>query len=165
MPELQRGRQSVPLEMASEIEHRRRLAMQANAGIPVLRDFAPVLKFGGAATGITYSSQVGRSVTWAGVVHEIWVDLTLTSKGSATGAATITGLLEANNSGLVSCSADLAIENGAALSDLKCEVQNGAAVIDLYHTHGSTAGAASALDNADFTDTSVLHLHITYRVV
>lgn len=53
--------------------------------------WTPVLKLGGATTGITYGTQVarytriGRVVTVSGII-------TLTSKGSATGAATITGL-------------------------------------------------------------------------
>jgi len=166
VPELQRGRQSVPLEMASEIEHRRRLAMQANAGIPVLRDFVPVLKFGGATTGITYDKQVGKSATWAGVIHEVWIEITLTSKGSAPGAATISGLLETNNSGLVVCSADFALHNAAGnQSNLKSEVQDGAAVIDMYHSHGASTGAGTLLSDSNFTDTTDIHLHIVYRVV
>jgi len=162
----QRARPAVPTSHINEKEHRRLLAEQANAGIPVLRNFTPVLKFGGATTGITYSTQLGRSVTYAGIVHEVWIDLVLTSKGSATGNATITGLEEVNNSGVVSCSADFAIHNAAgALSGLKVEIANGAQVIDLYHSHGASTGGASAIDDGDFTNTSEVHLHIVYRIV
>lgn len=142
------------------------LAEQANAAIPVLRDFTPVLQFGGATTGIAYAAQLGRSVTYAGVVHEAWIDLDLTSKGSATGDATITGLLETNNSGVVACSADFAMTNaGGGLSGLKAEVVDGGSTVLLYHSHGASAGAATAIDDGDFTNTTSLHLHIVYRVV
>ena len=165
MPDF-RARPAVPTSHINEKEHRRMLAEQANAGIPVLRDFTPVLKFGGATTGITYSSQLGRSVTYAGVVHEVWIDLILTSKGSATGSATISGLDEVNNSGLVSCSADFAMHNAAgSLSALKAEVANGAQVIDLYHSHGAATGGATTIDDGDFTNTTEVHLHIIYRIV
>lgn len=166
MPELQRGRQSVPLEMANEVEHRRRLAMQSNAAIPVLRDFTPVLKFGGATTGIVYSKQLGRSVTWAGVVHEAWIEIALTSKGIATGAATITGLLESNNSGLIVISGDLTIKNAAAAQNgLRAEIDDGTDVIDLYHSHGASTGSGTLVDDGDFTNTSEIHAHIMYRVI
>lgn len=53
--------------------------------------FTPALKFGGATTGITYGTQIGRYQKIGRVVS--WtIAIILTSKGSATGAATITGL-------------------------------------------------------------------------
>ncbi len=165
MPDV-RSRPNVPTNHINEKEHRRMLAEQANAAIPVLRDFTPVLKFGGATTGITYSTQLGRTVTYAGVVHEVWVDIDLSSKGSATGDATITGLLETNNSGVPACSADLAMENASSgLTALKARVETGSSTITLYHSHGASAGAATAIDDADFTNTTTVHLHIVYRVV
>ena len=165
MPDI-RNRPSVPTNHVNEKEHRRLLADQANAGIPVLRDFTPVLKFGGASTGVAYSSAIGRAVTHAGVVHEIWVDMTLTNKGSATGVATISGILEYNRSGVASCSGDFSIENGhGSLSGLKAEIDNGDDFISLYHSHGSSAGAATAIDEGDLTNTSIIHIHISYRIV
>lgn len=53
--------------------------------------FTPVLAFGGASTGITYSVQTGAYTRIGRVVH-FDLQITLTSKGSATGAATISGL-------------------------------------------------------------------------
>jgi hypothetical protein len=53
--------------------------------------FTPELNFGGASTGITYSSRFGRYTRIGNVVF--WdIDMVLTSKGSATGDATIAGL-------------------------------------------------------------------------
>lgn len=165
MPDV-RSRPNVPTSMVNEKEHRRLLAEQANAAIPVLRDFTPVLQFGGASTGITYSTQLGRTVTYAGVVHEAWIDIDLTSKGSAVGSATIAGLLETNNSGVAVVSADFSMTNSSVdRTALKAEVSNGNAYIDLYHSHGASTGAATIIDNTDFTNTTTLHLHIMYRIV
>lgn len=53
--------------------------------------FTPVLEFGGGTTGITYTSQVGRFKRVDSIVY-IQVSMLLTSKGSSTGTATISGL-------------------------------------------------------------------------
>ena len=53
--------------------------------------FTPVLKFGGGTTGITYTRQLGTYIQIGSVVHFV-IDITLSSKGSSTGGATITGL-------------------------------------------------------------------------
>lgn len=52
--------------------------------------FTPVLNFGGATTGITYSVQSGRYSQIGNILH-YKINLSLTSVGSATGAATLTG--------------------------------------------------------------------------
>ncbi len=68
-----------------------------NGGANVLSNFVsktsftPVLAFGGASTGITYSSQVGF-YTRIGNMVSFAIHIILTNKGSSTGAATITGL-------------------------------------------------------------------------
>jgi hypothetical protein len=53
--------------------------------------FTPGLTLGGGATGITYGAQTGRYTQIGNIVHISGV-LTLTSKGSSTGVAVITGL-------------------------------------------------------------------------
>ncbi len=53
--------------------------------------WTPVLKFGGATTGITYGTQSGNYRRIGAVVF-VECRIALTSKGSATGSATITGL-------------------------------------------------------------------------
>jgi hypothetical protein len=53
--------------------------------------FTPVLAFGGASVGVTYSTQVGRyKKIGSRIIFQI--RLVVTSKGSSTGNATITGL-------------------------------------------------------------------------
>ena len=53
--------------------------------------FTPTLAFGGDGTGITYSRQVGRYVK---IGDSVWVNIwiTLSSKGTATGNASVGGL-------------------------------------------------------------------------
>lgn len=53
--------------------------------------FTPTLAFGGASTGITYAVQ-GGSYTRIGNLIWFTINLNLTSKGTATGSATIEGL-------------------------------------------------------------------------
>jgi hypothetical protein len=53
--------------------------------------WTPVLQFGGATTGITYSTQTGRYTRIGNLVY-FTCNVVLTSKGSATGTAKITGL-------------------------------------------------------------------------
>ena len=54
-------------------------------------DWTPVLKFGGGTTGITYNAQIGR---YTKVGRQVFINATvfLSSKGSSTGVAQITGL-------------------------------------------------------------------------
>ena len=53
--------------------------------------WTPALNFGGATTGITYSVQVG-TYTKIGRIVLLAATIVLSSKGTATGSATITGL-------------------------------------------------------------------------
>ena len=54
-------------------------------------NWTPVLKFGGGTTGITYNTQIGR-YTKIGRLVQVNITIYLSSKGSSTGVATITGL-------------------------------------------------------------------------
>lgn len=53
--------------------------------------WTPGVSFGGGTTGITYSNQVGRYRRVENIIHA-WGVFTLSSKGSSTGSAVITGL-------------------------------------------------------------------------
>jgi hypothetical protein len=53
--------------------------------------FTPVLAFGGGTTGIGYNTQIGR-YTKIGRFVQVNITIYLSSKGSSTGVATITGL-------------------------------------------------------------------------
>jgi hypothetical protein len=71
-------------------------AQNASANANTLDDYeegtwTPALLFGGSAVGITYSNQVGVYVKVGQHVH-VEYTVTLTSKGAAVGAATVSGL-------------------------------------------------------------------------
>jgi hypothetical protein len=55
-------------------------------------NFTPILNFGGATTGITYSASHGRACYVSNDLVYFELFINLSSKGSATGTATITGL-------------------------------------------------------------------------
>ena len=66
--------------------------------------WTPTLNFGGATTGITYSARTGTYYRIGGL-YFVEFSMTLSSKGSATGNATITGLPASASAGApgVSC--------------------------------------------------------------
>ena len=121
------------------------------------------IAFGGASAGVTYSGQqgtytkVGRQVTCIGVVA-------LTSKGSSTGAATITGLpftVAANepNYGGVAFGYNYQVTFADMLFG---RTLAGGTTIVLAET--TNAGVDSEITNADFTNASVLRFTLTYFV-
>lgn len=125
--------------------------------------WTPVIKFGGASTGISYGAatlgrytKIGRMVTISGIC-------TLTNKGSATGSATLEGLpFTAANDSIYSgvaigYASGFATINGSVLG----LVQANAARILLYHSNN---GAATGLTNANLTSASALYLTASYDV-
>lgn len=62
-----------------------------NLGPTETGTFTPVLTFGGASTGITYAAQSGQYSRVNGITT-VFIYIVLSSKGSATGSMTITGL-------------------------------------------------------------------------
>jgi hypothetical protein len=61
------------------------------ADVTGVTNWTPGIAFGGGTTGITYTAQLGRYVKIGKVVVADF-DITLSAKGTSTGAATITGL-------------------------------------------------------------------------
>jgi hypothetical protein len=59
--------------------------------LPTAQDFTPVLQFGGAAVGLSYSARTG-TVRRIGNTVYFELRITLSAKGSSTGAVTITGI-------------------------------------------------------------------------
>jgi hypothetical protein len=62
-----------------------------------LLSYTPVLAFGGASTGITYSTQTAAVMTLGNWVWA-WIYIVLTNKGSSTGYATLSLPVKVNNS-------------------------------------------------------------------
>lgn len=123
--------------------------------------WTPALLFGGAATGMTYSAQggwyskIGREVLVVG-------RFTLTAKGSSTGSATISGLPFAahTDTPVPSMVGETITAGMAALtSNPTVRVTNGASVLDL---HDCGATGVAALDDTNFTNTSVFTFSLKY---
>jgi hypothetical protein len=110
--------------------------------------WVPVLAFGGASTGISYSSQSGTLYN-DGKLAKAFFDIVLTSKGSAAGAATIAGLpigAIVNGSFAVGYAEHLTITG--AISGL---LPVGTGVLSLMQSNGS--GSTPLLDS-NFSNTT-----------
>ena len=109
--------------------------------------WTPALSFGGASTGITYSIQNG--VYWRlGAVTVFRCYITLTSKGSATGTATITGLPFSTTASLWPTA--FYFDSMATVTTVQVMVSG--STINLYR-HAYTS-SASYMTDAYFTNTS-----------
>jgi hypothetical protein len=130
--------------------------------------FIPTLLLGAGAAGITYAAD-GRNgyFTRVGDVVHVMIAIKLTSKGSATGAATITGLpfaakatappLQVLSAGNVS-----GVSYSANYSAMFARVAAGATVLSLHEQGNNVAPAA--LNDTDFTNTSEFILHGSYHL-
>jgi hypothetical protein len=120
------------------------------------------VSFGGGSTGVTYSintgsyTKIGRKVTVTGYV-------VLTSKGTDTGVARITGLpfTIAGATGNFSAPT-LYLQNITFANAFQGFGVNGATTIAIYEV--TEAGAVSTISNNDFSDTSEIILSFTYFV-
>jgi hypothetical protein len=121
------------------------------------------ITFGGGNTGVTYNAgagpgkytKVGRKVTAS-------VYFLLTSKGSSTGQAVLTGLPFAMGSGWGDCgTASLSYMSGLTFAGIPqaCVYP---ATTTLYLLQSASGGAGSYLTNADFTNTTAIMLTVTY---
>ena len=126
--------------------------------------WTPGIAFGGGATGITYNaSYLGGYYTKIGNIVHVSGIVFLTSKGSSTGPATITGLpfTVANN---------VAAYSPATLQFRNITFANQFDGICLINTKTigleevTEAGALTDLSNADFANNSGIIVSATYRV-
>jgi hypothetical protein len=119
--------------------------------------WTPTLSFGGATTGITYSA---RTAIFQKVEQWVFFSLhiTLSSKGSATGIASISGLPIVNGS----YEGDIALNyygNMAGLSAPGGYVDSGTDDIILTN---SGAAAHQTMDDSNFTNTSEIFVTGNY---
>ena len=128
-----------------------------DAGTTILADyeenttFTPVLEFGGGTTGITYGSQLGRYARIGNIVF-VRINLVLTSKGSSTGTAEITGLPYAVGTGPApACySRPAFIQFGSAGTAFAAAFSAGG----IQFSGLTTSANREAIDDTDFIDTS-----------
>lgn len=125
--------------------------------------WTPALQFGGAAVGMTYAStpvgrytKIGRTVFATGT-------LTLTAKGSSTGAATIAGLpFTAANDGIpvgavVGHASGMSGVSGAVIATLAANASR----LTLY---ASASGAAAGMTHSNVGNSASLTFSVVYDV-
>ena len=120
--------------------------------------FTPLLNFGGAATGITYSSPQGGVYTRIGRLCYVQIAFVLTSKGSATGNATISGL-PFNAGDLIT---NTSIENSLSFSLFTGLSDAVASVSGTSVTIRNLSG--DSLNQNNFTDTTSIRLAGCYAL-
>jgi len=120
--------------------------------------FTPTLQFGGASTGITYTTRAA-SYTKIGRCVTIVVQLLLSNKGSSTGTATVAGLPFTSASiGTYSCYAQALV-----FADMLIFHNTGAATtITMRET--TNAGVVTELADTDFANNTLVYLTGHYEV-
>ena len=125
--------------------------------------WTPAIEFGAATTGLTYSSQNGI-YTKIGKLVVCEAKVTLTSNGSAAGAATITGLpFAAANSAETVSTATIPLYSGMvglAGGGITGLVPKNGTAIYLYEP-GVTDSAA--IDEGNFSATSNFRIYLSYQ--
>lgn len=124
--------------------------------------WTPTLAFGGATTGITYTVQTGYYLKVGRGVF-IWGRITLSSKGSATGTATLSGLPFTAHTETPTPTYQGSVGAYAAMAGLTSvpivRIVGNTTVIDLYD---GGAAAAAVLDDTNFTNTTAFPFSISY---
>jgi hypothetical protein len=124
--------------------------------------FTPALSFGGASVGITYSNQYGR-YTKVGRQVTVQVGVYLTSKGTSTGGAVVSGLpfnVTTQAGGFGSYAGTFKGAGMASLSNATNVIADENTTTLLLEENN--ASGASALTNANFTDATYFMATITY---
>ncbi len=127
--------------------------------------YAPVLAFAGLSTGITYGVQSGHYTDFNGI-RLAWGRLGLTSKGTATGAATIS-LPGAAASGAGNPSVSIGILRprllSGTISGFDCAVASGTSTLSLLKNIGTTS-AGVIISDTDFTNSTDIVFAIVHRI-
>lgn len=130
----------------------------AKAGPSTLPSWTPALAFGGASTGITYSTQVGRYYRIGSLICAFF-NITLTSKGSATGAMTISGLPVAVNANAQYTPGHIFFASGAASLTAPILRVTTATTMEVMN---QAATALTAATEANATDAMIARGFIQY---
>lgn len=120
------------------------------------------LAFGGLSVGIGYTTRV-TTCTQIGDVATCNIDLLLSSKGSSSGAASISGLpLSATTGGSSACSVVPATFASSLTTQMIAYIQSNTSVVILDKM---AAGSTSAVADTDFNNTSEIIVTCAYHVV
>jgi hypothetical protein len=134
----------------------------------LLEDYAegtwtPALNFGGAAVGMTYASTPAGRYTRIGRTVFATGSLTLTAKGSSTGAATIAGLPFTSANDGIAQSAPVGLASGmSAMSGAVTAIL--AANANRLSLYQSSNGGGSGLSHSNFSNSAALTFSVVYDV-
>lgn len=129
----------------------------------LMGQWTPALTFGGASTGITYTTQHGL-YTRVGDLVFLECDIRLSSKGSATGNAVITGLpfpVKTNRAIAWPRWINMAT---AFVSIYTAPGSAGDSSLILVGISGASVSHGGVLDNTHFANNTQLMFNLTYRV-
>jgi hypothetical protein len=137
----------------------------AGATSELLNDYeqgtwTPVLQFGGASTGITYAAQLG-TYTKVGNLVQARFTIVLSSKGSATGTATVNGLPFTVGSPAPDSATTTIASNFAANAPQIGYASNSSTFVVPTAFNGT--GSVSSL-NTDFANNTRLDMWVEYFV-
>lgn len=127
--------------------------------------WTPVLRFGGASVGITYSAQTGEYQRIGPVIY-FSLRIALTSKGSSTGTATISGLPTVAGGALASYGVNVGIASAITLTGGRTGLGgsiNASTALITPSQYGSGIVSAT-LSDAEFANTSILNISGFYMV-
>ena len=125
--------------------------------------WTPVLTFGGSSTGITYDSSDRGNYTKVGNIVTVFVRMVLTSKGSASGSALVTGLPFTSKGGNFVTGCSLAGFNDLTFANqLIMQIGENDTVATIFEV--TEAGARTSITNSDFANNTRLSWSATYLV-
>ena len=124
--------------------------------------FTPGITFGGGNTGMTFSTQSG-TYTKIGNRVAITLRISLSAKGSSTGAALITGLPFTTPSASPTEAAAISLDSISYNGFPQAHLTNGETTIVLSE-QPATGGGSTVLDETNFANTSTLRVAVTYEV-
>lgn len=120
--------------------------------------FTPVVSFGGASVGITYTTQLGK-YTRVGNVVTYTIQINLSSKGSSTGSMQISGLPYTSISGITQ-SANPGFATGiVTATSIGGWITTGSSVIQLQN---SQVNYSATLTDANVSNTTVMYFTGSY---
>ncbi len=139
--------------------------LRLGAGVDTLNNYevgtwTPTLTFGAASVGITYTTQSGRYVRVGNIIH-LTMYIVLTSKGSSTGTAVITGVPVAAAS-TIRVAGSLWGTGITHSGFLMCYLPSSGTEIRLQSL--STVAAISSTADTDFSNSSTLAIQLTYQI-
>jgi hypothetical protein len=126
--------------------------MNASQGSNII-SWSPTLTFGAGNTGITYGTQTGTAIKYGRMVYASF-DIILTSKGSSSGQAIISGLPFPSNSGWFGDNAGPVAAANLTISGkyVMFGYINGTSTMNLLMV--TSAGSLTALDDTAFANTT-----------